>query len=146
MSTLGLTRVSFINSKTQSLCKIILYCIFNNIIIAGFVGTPSGVTPPSHTDTKYVVTNLTCTNTFECTNTTGYSGCSSYGGGYAAITCGRCMSPTTCVCLFVTLTLCPSIHLINACLICLCIKPSIHSSIRLLLFNCHLITTCLLSK
>ena len=102
MLTLVLTsiaRVSFTNSKIQSLCKMILYWIINNIIIAGFVGTPPGVPAPPLIDTKYVVTNLTCTNTFECTNTTGYFGCGSYGGGYAAITCGRCMSPTTYICL-----------------------------------------------
>ena len=62
------------------------------VFIAGFVGTPSGVTAPPLTDTNYVVTNLTCNDNFECTNTTGSSGCSSYGGGYAAITCTRCMS------------------------------------------------------
>ena len=72
-------------------------------IIAGFVGTPSGITTPSLNKTNYVVTNLACNDSFECTNTTGYSGCSSYGGGYAAVTCGRCMSPTTCVCLFISL-------------------------------------------
>ena len=64
-------------------------------IIAGFIGTPPGVTAPPLTDTNIVVTNLTCNDNLECTNTTGSSGCSSYGGGYAAITCGRCMSPTT---------------------------------------------------
>ena len=60
-------------------------------IIAGFIGTPPGVTAPPLTDTNYVVTNLTCNNNLECTNTTGSSGCGSHGGGYAAITCGRCM-------------------------------------------------------
>ena len=75
--------------------------------IAGFVGTPSGVTAPPLNDTNYIVTNLTCNSTFECTNTTGSTGCSSYGGGYATITCGRCMSPTTCV--YLSVSLIPSI-------------------------------------
>ena len=63
----------------------------NIFIIAGFVGTPPGVTAPLRTNTKYVVTDLACNNNFVCTNTTGSSGCGSYGGGYAAVTCGRCM-------------------------------------------------------
>ena len=60
-------------------------------MIAGFIGTPSGVTAPPLANTNYVVTNLTCNDKFECSNSTGSSGCSSYGGGYVSITCGRCM-------------------------------------------------------
>ena len=79
-------------------------CITGSLsfILVGFVGTPSGVTAPPFTDTNKVVTNLTCPYNEECTGTIGSSGCSSYGGGYAAVTCTRCRSPINNLCLSVT--------------------------------------------
>ena len=85
--------------------------IFVTFIIVGFVGTPPGVIAPPLNDTNYVVTNLTCNDDLECTNTTGSSGCSSYGGGYAAITCTKCTS-RKCIIFIIVLTIClyMSIH------------------------------------
>ena len=83
---------------------IVLYSIIDSLsfIIVGFVGTPPGVTAPPFTDTNNVVTNLTCPNNEECTGTIGSSGCGSYGGGYAAVTCTKCRSPINNLCLSVT--------------------------------------------
>ena len=38
-----------------------------------------------------MITNLTCPEGEECTVITGSSGCGSYGGGYAVVTCVKCM-------------------------------------------------------
>ena len=78
----------------------------------GFIGTPPGVTAPPLTDTNYVVTNLTCPEGEQCTSTVGSSGCSSYGGGYAAVTCIICMPYITCTCSICSVSIHTSIHLI----------------------------------
>ena len=70
------------------------YLIF--VFLDGFIGTPSGTMVPALANTTNittVMTQLTCTGPFNCTNTTVSSnmGCNNYGGDYATVTCQRGM-------------------------------------------------------